>query len=103
MKPSFDVDLDYVKASYQSPHGTIKSYWKKENDQLRWNISVPGNATAVVYLPARQIADVREGNALASSSEGVRFLKMENGKAVFEIGSGNYSFMVNDYRLTKND
>lgn len=101
MKPSFDVGLDYVNASYQSPYGAIKSYWKKENGQLNWNISVPGNATAVVYLPAKENSEVKENMKLASSSEGVKFLRMENGSAVFEIGSGNYSFSVSDYKLTK--
>jgi alpha-L-rhamnosidase len=102
MKPSFDVDMDYVKASHQSPYGTIESYWKKENGKLSWNVSVPGNATAVVYLPVKESVEVNEGNGPASSSKGVKFLKMENGNAVFEIGSGAYSFSVNDYRMSEN-
>jgi alpha-L-rhamnosidase len=101
MKPSFDVDLNYVNATYQSPYGTIKSFWKKENGRLSWNISVPGNATAVVYIPAKENDDVKEGNKLAALSDGIKFLKIENGNAVFEIGSGNYSFSVNDYRLSE--
>jgi len=101
MKPSFDVDLPYVNASYQSPYGIVKSYWKKENGQLNWNISVPGNATAIVYVPAKENSEVNEANKLAASSEGIKFLKMENGNAVFEIGSGNYSFSVRDYRVSK--
>jgi alpha-L-rhamnosidase len=101
MKPSFDVDLNYVNASYQSSYGVIKSDWKKENGQLSWNISVPGNTTAVVYMPAKENSDIKESSKPASSSEGVRFLRMESGNAVFEIGSGNYSFRVNDYKLSK--
>lgn len=100
MKPSFDVDLSYVNASYQSPYGIIKSYWKKVNGQLNWNISVPGNATAVVYVPAKENVEVKEGMQPASSSEGIKFLKIENGNAVFEVGSGDYSFNVSDFRLT---
>jgi alpha-L-rhamnosidase len=99
MKPSFNVDLSFVNASYQSPYGTIKSYWKKENGQLNWNISVPGNTTAVVYIPAKE-NEVKEAMNPASSSEGIRFLKMDNGNAVFEVGSGDYSINVGDYRLT---
>ena len=101
MKPSFDVDLSYVTASYQSPYGTISSSWKKENGQLNWNISIPGNTTAVVYIPAKD-NQVKEGKKLASSSDGIRFLKMDEGNAVFEVGSGNYSFNVGDYRLSIN-
>lgn len=101
MKPSFNVDLSFVNTSYQSPYGIIKSYWKKENGQLNWNISVPGNTTAIVYVPAKE-NEVKEAMNPASSSDGIKFLKMENGNAVFEVGSGNYSFNVGDYRLTGN-
>jgi alpha-L-rhamnosidase len=95
MKPSFDVNLSYATASYQSPQGTIKSSWNKENGELKWEISIPANSTSLVYIPAKSEAEVKEGNQLASKSDCVRFIKMENGKAVFEIGSGQYSFSVN--------
>jgi alpha-L-rhamnosidase len=101
MKPSFNVDLTYVTASHQSPYGTISSSWKKEKGQLNWNISIPGNTTAVVYIPANE-SQVKEGKDLASSADGIKFLKMDDGNAVFEVGSGNYSFNVGDYRLTSN-
>lgn len=101
MKPSFNVDLTYVTASHQSPYGTISSSWKKEKGQLNWNISIPGNTTAVVYIPANE-SQVKEGKDLASSADGIKFLKMDDGNAVFEVGSGNYSFSVGDYRLTSN-
>jgi alpha-L-rhamnosidase len=100
MKPSFNVALDYVNASYQSPYGTIKSQWKKENGQLNWNISVPGNATAVVYIPAKENIEVKEIGKAITSSEGVKFLRIENGNVVLEVGSGDYSFNVADFRLT---
>jgi alpha-L-rhamnosidase len=45
---------------------------------------------------------VKEGANRASASEEVRFLKMENGNAVFELGSGNYSFEFRDYRFKGN-
>lgn len=100
MKPSFGIGLNYVNASYQSPHGVIKSNWKKENGQLQWNVSVPGNTTALLYVPAKENVEVNENGKPATASEGVKFLKMENGNAVFEVGSGNYSFSLNALSLT---
>ena len=100
MKPSFNVDLSFVNASYQSPYGPIKTYWKKENGQLNWNISVPGNTTAVVYIPAKENSEVKENGKAITASEGVKFLKIENGNVVLEVGSGDYSFNVADFRLT---
>src|SRR5204863_7968414 len=92
MKPSFDVDLAYLNISYQSAYGTIKSFWKKENGQLTWKITIPPNSVAIIYVPAKSETEVKEGNKPASGSEAVQLLRMENGKAIFEIGSGNFSF-----------
>lgn len=91
MKPSVE-GLDFVKASYHSVHGLIKSEWRKKNDRFTWNIAVPGNTKAVVYIPARSAASVMEGGKKVSSANGIKFLRMEKDRAVFEVGSGEYVF-----------
>lgn len=92
MKPSIVNELEFVNASYQSPYGTIKSNWKKDGSLLQWDITVPGNTTAVVSVPAASAADVQESGNPVTGAENVRFLKMEDGYAVFEVGSGQYRF-----------
>ena len=92
MKPSFPEGLNEVNASYQSLYGMISSHWKKENSNLTWNITIPANTKAIIYIPATSEDDVKESASATSEVEGIRFIKMENGNAVFEIGSGNYSF-----------
>jgi alpha-L-rhamnosidase len=86
MRPNFVDGLTYVNASYYSPHGKIQSNWKKESGQLKWDIAIPANTTAIIYIPAKNANDVK------SPAEGVKFLKLENGNAIFEIGHGDYSF-----------
>jgi alpha-L-rhamnosidase len=92
MKPSFVEGLNYVNASYQSPYGSVKSSWKKENGKLNWDITVPGNSRAIVYIPAKDIKDITENGRALANSDALKILKLENGDAVLEIGSGNYSF-----------
>jgi alpha-L-rhamnosidase len=41
MNPVFPEGLNFVKASHESPYGMIKSEWKKENQDLIWNVVVP--------------------------------------------------------------
>lgn len=94
MKPSFPGGLNEVNASYQSLYGTISSHWKKENNDLIWNIRVPANTKAVVYIPADSMDDIKEGDKAADKSESIHFLKMEKRDIVVEIGSGVYSFIV---------
>jgi alpha-L-rhamnosidase len=84
--------LDYVKASYHSIRGTVNSAWEKNGDVFQWEITVPGNATATVYIPITDKPNVTESGQEASSAKGVKLLRMENGFAVYQIGSGNYSF-----------
>jgi alpha-L-rhamnosidase len=93
MKPSLIEGLDFVKASYHSVHGLIKSDWKKDGPRFIWSITIPGNTKAIVYIPARSENSVTEGGKEASSASGIRFIRMEGDRAVFEIGSGDYSFI----------
>ncbi|HET7896942.1 MAG TPA: alpha-L-rhamnosidase C-terminal domain-containing protein, partial [Flavisolibacter sp.] len=103
MKPSFVRELEYVNASHRSPYGEIESHWKKEATELSWQITVPANAKAVVYFPATSAGGIMENGQPAIKAEGVRFLKMEKGAAVFEVGSGRYSFTIPSSALVKNE
>lgn len=91
MKPEIPDGLDFVKASYRTPYGPVVSEWQKESGKFKWNISVPGNAKAIVYLPARSKNDVKESGEVVSSAKGVKFLEMKGDRAVLEVGSGEYA------------
>ncbi|WP_242692046.1 alpha-L-rhamnosidase [Aridibaculum aurantiacum] len=92
MKPAMIDGLSYAKASYHSLHGMVKSDWKKNGKTFTWNITVPGNTTAEVYIPAASAEQVTENGKKATAVEGVKFLRMEGDRAVFEVGSGQYQF-----------
>jgi alpha-L-rhamnosidase len=92
MKPAVVNGLTYAKASYHSMHGLIKSDWKNDEGVFTWNITVPANTKAIVYVPASKEADVVEGASKASRAEGVKLLRVEEDTVVYEVGSGNYSF-----------
>ena len=94
MMHPYPVDgLDYVTASYQSVHGTIKSDWKKSEDIFQWNITIPGNTTAIIYIPATSKNNITEGGKSISSAKGIKFVKIDGQYAIFEIGSGDYNFI----------
>jgi alpha-L-rhamnosidase len=73
-------------------HGLIKSEWRKEANNFFWDIMVPGNSKAIVFIPANAKSDVTENGEKATKAGGIKFLRMEQGRAVFEIGSGEYHF-----------
>lgn len=90
MKPSIPEGLGFVKASYNSLHGLIKSEWKKTNDIFEWNISVPANTSARVFIPAKSQADVLEaGKALQAD---IKVIQWKNEVLTVEVPSGDYQF-----------
>jgi alpha-L-rhamnosidase len=92
MRPEPVGDLRFVKASHRSPYGLIASEWEKQAGVFRWKVTIPANTTATVYVPASSPDSVTENGKAAAQARGVKLVKMENGRAVFAIGSGNYTF-----------
>ncbi len=96
LRPVTIAGLDSAAATFQSPYGEIRSEWKSGGGTFRWHFRVPPNTTATVYVPASRPDAVTEGAKAASEASGVKFLKMEKGRAVFEVASGIYDFTSGD-------
>ena len=89
-------DVTWAKASYESIRGKIVCDWKREGRGFTLHVTIPPNTTATVYVPASAADVVSEGGKSARTREGVKFLRMEDGCAVFAVESGDYSFKA-DY------
>lgn len=92
IRPGIVNSVDWVECSYQSPYGEIVSNWRCEAGKLEMDVTVPANTTATVHVPASDNASVTESGTIAARAEGVEFLQMENGRAVFAVGAGVYRF-----------
>ncbi|RBQ04067.1 alpha-rhamnosidase [Pedobacter miscanthi] len=91
MKPEMITGLNSVNANYNSVYGMIKSNYTKTGNQFKWNISIPANTSALVYVPANNKNEISEK---IKSIKDLKFIKMEHNRAVYEIGSGDYAFVV---------
>jgi len=94
LNPQFGGSLTSAAGHYDSVSGTIKSGWNwdQTTGDIVYSCTVPANTTATVRLPVTDGIDIYEGDILAADSEGVEFKGMQNGRAVFELGSGDYTF-----------
>ena len=101
MKPDLSDKVSYVKASHNSMYGTIGSDWNLDGKNFSWNIEVTVNTSALVYVPAESESKVMINGKSYNNAEGVTFIKMENAKAIFEIGSGKYAFVSTDVVVPK--
>ena len=93
MRPEPVGDLQFVKASHRSPYGLIASDWQKQDGVFRWNITVPANTTATVYVPAKSAESVTENGKPAVQAQGVKL--REDGEwpgGLLRSARGNYSF-----------
>lgn len=53
MSPVFPEGLEFVDASYKTPYGTVESHWRRNDDVLEWEITIPANTTAELSVPAK--------------------------------------------------
>lgn len=93
--PEVVGDVRSADVSYESPYGKIENHWQLRPGVFECAVSVPVNTTALIYLPSTQQHTVTEGGKPVSSLPGIRFVGTEKGRLVYEVGSGNYAFVVN--------
>ncbi|HJV78874.1 MAG TPA: family 78 glycoside hydrolase catalytic domain [Paludibacter sp.] len=92
-EPNTTGKMTYAKGYHDSMYGRIESSWDIKGNTCNYRFVVPANTTATLYIPASNEKDVFESGKKASKSAGLKFLRMEKGKAVFEVGSGEYKFV----------
>jgi alpha-L-rhamnosidase len=94
IKPEMVGDLTWVKASYQSPFGEIRSEWEKSGTSVKMNVTIPANTTALIYIPFSAGSTINESGKDISGIKDIQVLGEENGRKVVKIGSGVYEFEV---------
>ncbi|MFE5757696.1 family 78 glycoside hydrolase catalytic domain [Streptomyces massasporeus] len=85
-------NLTRGSGSLHTVHGLLSSRWTNRDGVFTLKVTVPVNTVAEVHVPADTRGAVTEGGRAADKAKGVRFLRMEDGAAVFQVGSGTYDF-----------
>ncbi|MBV9180283.1 MAG: alpha-rhamnosidase, partial [Acidobacteria bacterium] len=92
IRPYLAGDLSFIKASHESMYGKIASGWERHDNQLRLDVTIPANTTATIFFPAKAQQGVTESGRPPATRRGVKLLRREREHAVYEVGSGTYSF-----------
>ena len=96
IRPQLVDGVDWVRSTYRSIRGPVEVNWSRAGGEVEWEITIPVNVTATLFVPAARIEDVEEGRTVrvaAFRAEGVRQARMEDGHAVLDLGSGRYRFV----------
>lgn len=92
IRPYILAGLAFANGEYKSVKGPVKSSWRKINGSVVMDITVPANSVATVYIPTKDAGSISSSKKKISSDKSIRFLRMEGDAAVYEVGSGDYSF-----------
>jgi alpha-L-rhamnosidase len=92
IQPAVVGDVTWVRCHHDSPYGRIVSNWKRAGKTLEMDVTIPANTSATVHVPAADASSVTESGRRAASAEGVTFVRMDGGAAVFTVASGSYRF-----------
>lgn len=84
--------IHWVKASYDSINGPIHVQWRRSPGIFDYEVTLPANTTATLYLPANRLEGVFESGKPLSKARGIKILGFENQRAILELGSGTYRF-----------
>jgi alpha-L-rhamnosidase len=93
IKPYIIDTLTNASASLETYFGRISNSWKIDGKKIIMETSIPANTSAVIYYPSQREISVNGKKEI--SEAGVKFLRIENGYSVYEVGSGAYRFEGN--------
>ena len=100
LSPAPDRLLPVVKASYESPYGTIVSNMEYTDDGKTWTYSatVPANTTATINVPVEDMTKLtvngKPSGDLNLATDGLEYVKYEDGIATFNAVAGSFTFVT---------
>jgi alpha-L-rhamnosidase len=91
-KPELDPRITHVQATHRSIRGDIASHWQVKDGRILYDVTVPPNVTATVYLPCADANSVTEGKRPLNTIKDLAVKGYKDGALQIEVGSGNYRF-----------
>lgn len=102
LKPMMSGNLPYASASVNTIRGNITSSWRRNKTELEYNVEIPGNTSAIIYIPKNgwdRVKIEESGTECWNGEkikeiEGIKFMTEEEKYFVYRIEAGEYQFLV---------
>jgi hypothetical protein len=94
IKPEMPAGLSHASASYDSPHGPIKSNWNRVDKTVTCTVEIPVNTSALISFDLSPESKVLEGDQPISKAENIEVISKNKELIICRIGSGKYSFRI---------
>jgi len=82
-------------ASLETYYGKAGSGWEVKDGKTYYNIDIPANTKADIYLPADNAGDITENGQALALDKDITVGASETGYVLIKAGSGSYHFAVN--------
>ena len=93
IKPHIGGRLTHASGTLKSHYGEIMSTWSVEGDAVEFQVSIPPNTTARVFIPCGDPENIQEGNKKLNKIKEISVVGSEENYTIVEIGSGQYNFI----------
>jgi alpha-L-rhamnosidase len=97
LRPYPGEAFTFAKAAYHSMYGEIVSHWRVRESTFDWQVTIPPNTTATLYLPTSDVAQVAEGDVPLAKASGVTEVRKKDGRIACDLASGSYHFQLMGY------
>jgi len=91
LKPNFVEGLNKFEASHDSPYGTISSGWEKKGKTIIYNVVIPSNSTATLYLKGKKIT---ESGSQLKNNQLISIVESDAGSLILKLRAGTYRFEI---------
>ena len=88
IRPQMVKGVTWVKCSYDSVLGRIRSEWSNENGMTSVDVEVPRGATATLILPVKMAGEV--GSQGDGGGPHYHELRRDDEVVVYQVGAGSY-------------
>ena len=99
IRPHPGGSLDYARGAFESVRGEISTTWARDGSRFTLSVQIPPNVRASVRVPSARPLEVVGGDGMTPKTVGVYPGSVGQMEAVFEVGSGAYSFSGPDLAL----
>ena len=84
--------LDHAKAEYNSIYGKISSAWKKVNNGLEMDVTIPPNTTAKVVIPMSEGLSLKLNGEPMTGNADIKIVNKNSNNIELELVAGTYKF-----------
>jgi hypothetical protein len=80
--------LSWAKGTVPTPEGKVDVSWKSEEGKFTLDVTIPSATIARIEVPGKRA----QAHCQTSGDSGPKTLGTENGRSLYEVGSGSYCF-----------